>query len=60
MTFLGFVIGYFYIPETRKRTVDELDALFKANVKPRHFSKAPVSVDGGAVHVRQTFEHEEK
>ncbi|WAO92370.1 MFS domain-containing protein [Fusarium falciforme] len=47
LTFLGFLLGYIYIPETRKRGVDELDVLFREGVKPRHFSKANIQVNGG-------------
>ncbi|KAH7161520.1 general substrate transporter [Dactylonectria macrodidyma] len=44
VTFLGFLLGYLYIPETRKRSVDELDELFREGVKPRHFAKTTVNV----------------
>ncbi|KAM5372126.1 hypothetical protein ACJZ2D_007659 [Fusarium nematophilum] len=51
VTFLGFLLGYMYIPETRKRSVDELDALFREGVKSRHFSSANVQINAGSLEV---------
>ncbi|KAH9917803.1 maltose permease [Fomitopsis serialis] len=34
---IGTAWGYFYIPETKNRTVDELDTMFERKVAPRKF-----------------------
>ncbi|PCH42436.1 general substrate transporter [Wolfiporia cocos MD-104 SS10] len=34
---LGLVWAYFYIPETKNRTIDELDVMFERKVAPRQF-----------------------
>ncbi|KAI0725563.1 maltose permease [Fomitopsis betulina] len=36
---IGTVWGYLYIPETKARTVDELDTMFERNIAPRKFSQ---------------------
>ena len=38
-TWIGFVGCWFWLPETKDRTVAELDELYAAGVKPRHFHK---------------------
>ncbi|KAJ4262901.1 hypothetical protein NW762_006514 [Fusarium torreyae] len=38
-TFIGFVGCWVWLPETKNRTVAELDDLYAAKVKPRHFHK---------------------
>ncbi|KAH7012940.1 general substrate transporter [Ilyonectria destructans] len=38
-TFIGFLGCWLWLPETRNRTVAELDALYAQNIKPRHFDK---------------------
>ncbi|WWC69446.1 uncharacterized protein I206_103385 [Kwoniella pini CBS 10737] len=39
---LGCIWTFFFIPETKNRTVDELDALFEAKVSSRKFGKTTV------------------
>ncbi|WWC61109.1 uncharacterized protein I303_103687 [Kwoniella dejecticola CBS 10117] len=39
---LGSIWTFFFIPETKNRTVDELDALFEAKVSSRRFGKITV------------------
>ncbi|WWD01376.1 hypothetical protein V866_008319 [Kwoniella sp. B9012] len=39
---LGTIWTWLYIPETKNRTVDELDLLFEAKVSARNFAKANV------------------
>nr|XP_019042670.1 hypothetical protein I302_08374 [Kwoniella bestiolae CBS 10118]OCF21600.1 hypothetical protein I302_08374 [Kwoniella bestiolae CBS 10118] len=39
---LGSIWTWFYIPETKNRTVDELDALFEAKISSRKFAKTVV------------------
>ncbi|EPT05531.1 hypothetical protein FOMPIDRAFT_1138706 [Fomitopsis schrenkii] len=36
---VGTVWGYLYIPETKSRTVDELDTMFERHIAPRKFSQ---------------------
>jgi hypothetical protein len=38
-TFIGFLGCWFYLPETKDRTANELDELYMAKIKPRHFHK---------------------
>jgi len=38
LSVLGIAWAYFYIPETKNRTVDELDTMFERHVAPRKFS----------------------
>ncbi|KAN0086099.1 General substrate transporter [Tylopilus felleus] len=38
LAFLGTIWAYFFIPETRGRTVDELDLLYEKRVPARHFA----------------------
>lgn len=39
---IGTVWAWFYIPETKGRTVDEIDILFEKGVAPRHFAKTSI------------------
>jgi SP family general alpha glucoside:H+ symporter-like MFS transporter len=39
---IGTVWTWFYLPETKGRTVDELDALFEARIAPRKFHSTRV------------------
>nr|XP_019002616.1 uncharacterized protein I203_05102 [Kwoniella mangroviensis CBS 8507]OCF66077.1 hypothetical protein I203_05102 [Kwoniella mangroviensis CBS 8507] len=39
---LGSIWTWLYIPETKNRTVDELDSLFEAKISSRNFAKAEV------------------
>ncbi|WVQ78292.1 hypothetical protein IAT38_000377 [Cryptococcus sp. DSM 104549] len=43
LSLLGIIWTWLYIPETKNRTVDELDALFEARVPPRHFEKTKIN-----------------
>jgi SP family general alpha glucoside:H+ symporter-like MFS transporter len=38
LAFAGTIWAYFFIPETRGRTVDELDLLYEKRVPARHFA----------------------
>ncbi|CCM01414.1 uncharacterized protein FIBRA_03465 [Fibroporia radiculosa] len=38
LSVFGIIWAYFYIPETKNRTVDELDALFERKISARKFS----------------------
>ncbi|CAG9977386.1 unnamed protein product [Clonostachys byssicola] len=42
-TLIGFIGCWFLLPETKDRPVAELDYLYKAGVKPRHFSKTKMN-----------------
>lgn len=42
-TLIGFIGCWFLLPETKNRPVAELDYLYKAGVKPRHFSKTKIN-----------------
>ncbi|RSH91961.1 hypothetical protein EHS25_009331 [Saitozyma podzolica] len=46
---IGSVWAWVYIPETKYRTVDELDALFEARISPRKFHKTDVGALTGRV-----------
>ncbi|KAI6783917.1 uncharacterized protein J7T54_001793 [Emericellopsis cladophorae] len=45
-TFCGFLGCWFLLPETKGRTVIELDELYAAGVKPRHFGKTKLEEGG--------------
>jgi len=46
---LGTVWSWIYIPETKYRTVDELDALFEARIPPRKFAQTDISSVAGSL-----------
>ncbi|CAK7237842.1 hypothetical protein SBRCBS47491_010170 [Sporothrix bragantina] len=45
VTLVGFVLSFLFMPETKNRSVAELDALFASGVAPRNFSKYVVEFD---------------
>lgn len=45
-TFLGFLGCWLWLPETKNRTVIELDELYQTGVKPRHFHKTKLPNNG--------------
>ncbi|CAK7225850.1 hypothetical protein SEUCBS140593_006043 [Sporothrix eucalyptigena] len=45
LTFIGFILSFLYMPETKNRSVAELDALFASDISPRNFSKYTVEFD---------------
>ncbi|KAF4999869.1 hypothetical protein FDECE_11368 [Fusarium decemcellulare] len=47
-TFIGFAGCWLWLPETKNRTVAELDDLYAAKVKPRHFHKTFLSHGTGS------------
>lgn len=46
---LGLVFTYFYIPESKDRTIAELDLLFEKKISARKFASSQVSVSDIAV-----------
>lgn len=46
-TMIGFIGCWFWLPETKDRTVAELDELYAAGVKPRHFHKTNLGDSSG-------------
>ncbi|KAF7554064.1 hypothetical protein G7Z17_g3177 [Cylindrodendrum hubeiense] len=44
-TLIGSAGCWLWLPETRNRTVAELDKLYSRNIKPRHFQKTTLSED---------------
>ncbi|KAI0951238.1 hypothetical protein AcW1_008333 [Taiwanofungus camphoratus] len=42
---IGTAWAYFYIPETRNRTVDEIDTLFERGISPRKFASCRLDED---------------
>ncbi|KAL1887846.1 Plasma membrane low glucose sensor [Sporothrix stenoceras] len=45
LTVLGFLFSFWFLPETKNRSVAELDALFASGVAPRNFSSYVVDFD---------------
>lgn len=43
LTLVGFVGTFFLLPETKGRTIQEVDLLYEHKINPRHFSKTDTS-----------------
>jgi SP family general alpha glucoside:H+ symporter-like MFS transporter len=48
--FIGGIWGYFAVPETANRNVDELDELFARRVPPRKFKDYDLGTDRSAAY----------
>lgn len=45
-TFVGFAGCWLWLPETKDRTVVDLDRLYAAGISPRHFAQTKLGEDG--------------
>jgi hypothetical protein len=44
ITFVAFIGCFFFVPETKGRTIEEIDHLYDEKVNPRHFAKTQVNI----------------
>lgn len=44
LTIFGFIGTFFLLPETKGRTIEEIDLLYEHKINPRDFSKTDPSI----------------